>query len=160
MNRLIETIRPLCGLYATPAEGLRVDVNPTGSVSMWMQLVDSTQFLEFATRMQEVGCRLATATVDSPDQETAKDRREITYNFMLEELPLTVKVIVEESAIANTIVTNYEACVNCGETLAMPQEGVTSLSIIGQEHITQKDAPLCNNCCRAHVARQVAGVLI
>ncbi|WP_057461189.1 NADH-quinone oxidoreductase subunit C [Pseudovibrio sp. POLY-S9] len=95
MKHLIETIKPLCEPYAMPEEGVRVDVSPAGLASTWMQFAQPSQFFEFATKMYEVGCRLATVTVYRPDPKGAPERHEFAYHFMLEGLPLTVRVIVE-----------------------------------------------------------------
>nr|WP_321981892.1 NADH-quinone oxidoreductase subunit C [uncultured Cohaesibacter sp.] len=97
MNHLIEKIEAVCTGFALDGEGARVDVSPQKLPSVWLALSDRSQFGRLATDLRDAGCRLATTTVYRPDPTNKPHRHEVAYHFLLEGLPVTVKLAVDEN---------------------------------------------------------------
>lgn len=66
--------------------------SPSGLLSAWVNLKDSSEIIRFATELKSLSCRLATVTVYRPDGKSDPDLHEIAYHFLFEGMPVTVKV--------------------------------------------------------------------
>lgn len=66
----------------------------------------------------------------------------------------------QKYAMAEKIVAEHLVCVDCGETLMVPQEDVISSALIGTARSSQRQEPRCSNCRREQKARQIKRVAL
>lgn len=76
--------------------------NPSGLPSAWMRL-SASNIPRFTVALAAIGGRLATLTVYRPDHAGAPGTHEVAYHLLLDGLPITVKVTVEEGESLSSI---------------------------------------------------------
>lgn len=107
MKHLTDKIQTVCEPFNLGPDGIRIDVSPQKLASAWLRLESKDDLFALATAFHAAGIRLATTTVYQPDPKNRPDCHEVTYHFMLEGLPVTVTVSVEDGEALPSVTSLY-----------------------------------------------------
>jgi NADH:ubiquinone oxidoreductase subunit C len=90
----LQTLVTELGLGAACQPQLKT--NPSGLPSAWMALASPEDLPRFALALSKIGGRLATTTVYRPNPADAPGTHELAYHMLLDGLPITAKVTLQQ----------------------------------------------------------------